>query len=88
MRFSSLFSVGSLVAQVVYGHPSTLSKRVNVDNWIAQELPIARAQLLCNIGPSGCNAAGVASGLVIASPSKQDPDCKPLSHRLTHLKGI
>lgn len=74
MRFS-LLALGSLVAQAV-GHPSTLAKRVDVTSWIAQELPIARAQLLCNIGPSGCNAAGVASGLVIASPSKQDPDCK------------
>ncbi|KAH7116432.1 glucoamylase [Dactylonectria macrodidyma] len=74
MRFSSLLSFGSLAFQAVSSHPSRLSKRVDVDAWITQELPIARAQLLCNIGPNGCNSAGVASGLVIASPSTQDPD--------------
>ncbi|KAM0322023.1 hypothetical protein ACHAQA_009766 [Verticillium albo-atrum] len=74
MRFSSLLSLGGLAFQTVSAHPPTLEKRVNVDQWIAQELPIAKEQLLCNIGPSGCNSAGVASGLVIASPSKQDPD--------------
>ncbi|KAM0283158.1 hypothetical protein ACHAQH_002640 [Verticillium albo-atrum] len=74
MRFSSILSLGGLAVQAVSGLPSTLEKRVNVDQWIQQELPIARAQLLCNIGPNGCNSAGVASGLVIASPSKSDPD--------------
>ncbi|KAH6685101.1 glucoamylase [Plectosphaerella plurivora] len=74
MKLLNLFSLGLIAAGSVSGHPSQLSKRVNVDAWIAQELPIARAQLLCNVGPSGCNSAGVASGLVIASPSKQDPD--------------
>lgn len=75
MRFSSILSFGGLAIQSVSGLPGTLEKRVNVDQWIQQELPIARAQLLCNIGPNGCNSAGVASGLVIASPSKSDPDC-------------
>ncbi|KAL9942786.1 hypothetical protein D7B24_004167 [Verticillium nonalfalfae] len=74
MRFSSILSLGGLAVQSVSGLPGTLEKRVNVDQWIQQELPIARAQLLCNIGPNGCNSAGVASGLVIASPSKSDPD--------------
>ncbi|KAH7347120.1 glucoamylase [Plectosphaerella cucumerina] len=75
MKLLHLFALGiSAGAAVVSGHPSSLSKRVDVEAWIAQELPIARAQLLCNVGPSGCNSAGVASGLVIASPSRQDPD--------------
>ena len=54
-----------------------LDKR-DVDSWVATELPIAKAQLLCNIGPDGCHSSGVSSGLVIASPSQSNPDCKSL----------
>ncbi|EOO02441.1 putative glycoside hydrolase family 15 protein [Phaeoacremonium minimum UCRPA7] len=72
--FSSLLALGSFACQAVFGHPAELSKRVNVDTWLSTELPIARAQLLCNIGPNGCHSSGVSSGLVIASPSTADPD--------------
>lgn len=30
--------------------------------------------MLCNIGSTGCYAPGVASGAVLASPSKNNPD--------------
>lgn len=41
---------------------------------VATESPIALSRLLCNIGSTGCYAAGVASGVVIASPSQNNPD--------------
>lgn len=41
---------------------------------VATESPIALSRLLCNIGSTGCYAAGVASGAVLASPSQNNPD--------------
>lgn len=44
--------------------------------FIASETPIALQGILDNIGPDGKKVAGAGSGLVIASPSKANPDCK------------
>lgn len=76
--FSSALLLGSVALQSVMGRPSfnqerDLTKRA-VDDFINFETPIALQQLLCNIGASGCHSSGVASGIVIASPDKQDPD--------------
>lgn len=46
-----------------------------IDEYIEAEKIVALEQLLCNIGDDGCNAAGAAPGVVVASPSKSDPDC-------------
>ena len=56
-----------------------------VDDFIEAERVIALEQLLCNIGADGCNAAGVSPGIVVASPSKSDPDCMmtPLPQKVT-----
>lgn len=80
---SSLLLLGTLAFRAVLGRPnSLLSERDivkrDVDSFFATEVPFALAQIKCNIA-SGCNAGGVASGLVIASPSKSDPDCKSLN---------
>ncbi|KAL2265375.1 hypothetical protein VTJ83DRAFT_6475 [Remersonia thermophila] len=78
---SKLVVLGSAV-QGVFGLPdaaararreAVLTKRA-VDSYIENQRPIAWEKLLCNIGPNGCAAAGVASGIIIASPSKHDPD--------------
>ena len=53
-----------------------------IDDYIETEKAFALEQLLCNIGADGCNAAGADPGIVVASPSKQDPDCT-LAHKLT-----
>lgn len=45
-----------------------------VDAYIASESPVAKANMLANIGPSGSKAQGVNSGVVIASPSVENPD--------------
>lgn len=77
---STALLLGSVAVQHVLGRAGAsrqplLLKR-SVDSFIGTETPIALEQLLCNIGSDGCNAQGAASGAVIASPSKQDPDCK------------
>ncbi|KAI0884713.1 carbohydrate-binding module family 20 protein [Annulohypoxylon maeteangense] len=80
--FTSLFLLGSAAFQTVFGIPG-LSEQVKrdphvlkraVDSFLTTEEPIALEQLLCNIGSGGCHSSGVANGLVIASPSKSNPD--------------
>lgn len=46
----------------------------SVDSYVGSEGPIAKAGVLANIGPNGSKASGAAAGVVVASPSKSDPD--------------
>lgn len=81
--FSSLLLLGTFVFQSVLGRPDATRVRRegeilkrSVDSFVATESPIALSRLLCNIGSSGCYASGASSGVVVASPSKNNPDCK------------
>ncbi|KAF8532561.1 glucoamylase [Gautieria morchelliformis] len=65
MRLLSFLTACSLVA---------VSLQQNVDSYVQSETPIAKAGVLANIGPNGSKASGVASGIVIASPSTTNPD--------------
>jgi glucoamylase len=56
-------------------HEFDIVKR-SASSFLETEVPIALADLLCNIGSAGSCAAGADSGIVIASPSKTNPDCK------------
>lgn len=81
---SSLLLLGSYAFQAVLGRPDASRVRAqevdrdilkrSVDSFVATESPIALSRLLCNIGSDGCYAQGVASGAVLASPSKNNPD--------------
>ncbi|KAK1997637.1 family 15 glycosyl hydrolase [Colletotrichum falcatum] len=71
--FTSALLLGSFATQTILGYPGAQMVKRDVDSFIATETPIALQQLLCNIGPNGCHAQGVSSGIVIASPDKVDP---------------
>ncbi|KAG6360537.1 hypothetical protein INS49_011599 [Diaporthe citri] len=78
---TSLLLLGTYAFQAVLGRPDAGLVRNNgevikrsVDSFVATESPIALSRLLCNIGATGCYSQGVASGAVIASPSKANPD--------------
>ncbi|AEO71343.1 glycoside hydrolase family 15 protein [Thermothielavioides terrestris NRRL 8126] len=80
--FSSLLVLGACAVQAVLGRPEAdprarregaLLQRF-VDSFISSETSVAWSKLLCNVGPDGCAAAGAASGVVVASPSKSNPD--------------
>ena len=47
----------------------------SLDSFISSQSPIALQGVLNNIGPNGAKVSGAASGLVIAGPSKNNPDC-------------
>jgi glucoamylase len=73
MRFSSsLFGVVSLLCSP--GVATTLRGR-DLDSFIATEKTIALQGVLNNIGPDGSQVKG-AGNYIIASPSKEDPDCE------------
>jgi glucoamylase len=48
----------------------------SLDTWLASETSIALNGVLDNIGSSGAFTEGISSGVVVASPSQVDPDCK------------
>lgn len=73
----------ALAALIVQGGEAGASPETTVplatrslDDFLATENPIAFQGILNNIGASGAYSEGVNPGVVIASPSKQDPDCR------------
>ncbi|KAF2136267.1 carbohydrate-binding module family 20 protein [Aplosporella prunicola CBS 121167] len=67
--------VGSLLFQGGASVPTAAHKRQDgVEGYLASESPIAYQSLLDNIGADGSGAQGAAEGIVVASPSKSDPD--------------
>ena len=62
------------------GHPYYRGDFRNdpLESFIASETPKSLKGILDNIGPNGIQVEGAASGLVIASPSRVDPDCRLL----------
>jgi glucoamylase len=52
-----------------------LGRATSLDAWLSTEASISRQAILNNIGADGQWVPGAASGVVIASPSKSDPDC-------------
>lgn len=52
----------------------------SLDRWLEAQEQIALDGVLANIGPNGSKVEGAAAGIVVASPSKSEPDCMPLTH--------
>lgn len=48
----------------------------SLDSWMSSENPVALQGVLNNIGSAGSKAQGAAPGIVVASPSKSNPNCK------------
>ena len=47
----------------------------SLDQFVSAESTTALQGILENIGPSGPKASGIDPGIVIASPSKANPNC-------------
>lgn len=72
----ALALLGLLAGDALAVPAATLKKRQSsVDTFISTESPIAYAGVLANIGDDGSKVAGAAAGIVVASPSKSEPDC-------------
>lgn len=82
MVSSKFFALVGVIASALpcaaYGLPSqtNIKRQDTLESWIASESAVAYTNILENIGSDGTDASGASSGIVIASPSKSDPDCK------------
>lgn len=66
------FLVGFAVAHV----PWPIKRATGpLDDWLVTESQYALDGILNNIGAKGGKVQGASSGIVVASPSKSDPDC-------------
>ena len=76
-RLSLLVGVTQFLVGLVVARATGPIKRqsTSLDSWLATESPYALDGILNNIGANGGNAQGASSGIVVASPSKNDPDC-------------
>lgn len=47
----------------------------SLDEWLSNEVNVALTSILNNIGSEGAWAHGAKPGVVVASPSTNEPDC-------------
>lgn len=82
---STIFSLAQLASLFSFSTAKPLQKEPratgSLDSYIATESPFALQGVLNNIGPDGADASAAAAGIVIASPSKTNPDCKSTNYR-------
>jgi hypothetical protein len=78
LRNGAVLSVAfSLLSSLDGTWASTLThKRAAIDDWVAKQSSVAFAGVLANIGSEGAKSYNAAEGLVLASPSTTNPDCK------------
>ncbi|EON64555.1 hypothetical protein W97_03788 [Coniosporium apollinis CBS 100218] len=74
--FATACLIGSLFTQLGYAAPQdqVKEKQAKVDKFVKDESTVAIQGVLANIGPDGSKVSGAAAGIVVASPSKVDPD--------------
>lgn len=73
---SDTFAMFNAAPALLFNGLLALGVTADVTSFIARERPIALQAALDNIGPMGLEVPGAAAGLVIASPSKENPNCE------------
>ncbi|KFY18752.1 hypothetical protein V493_08370 [Pseudogymnoascus sp. VKM F-4281 (FW-2241)] len=68
------FLASSVIASPALRHRVKRQSDADLESFIKTESPIAYQGVLNNIGSGGSGASGAAAGIVVASPSKSDPD--------------
>ncbi|CAE6530762.1 unnamed protein product [Rhizoctonia solani] len=72
--FATALTFATAALALVPGRSSLERRQSAVDTYISTQTPISKAGLLANIGADGSKDQGAKSGVVIASPSKSNPD--------------
>lgn len=75
LHLSNLGLLGLTLSHSVLGAPHA-PRQADLDEFLNTQEPIAVQGVLANIGSSGSKVSGAADGIVVASPSKSDPDCE------------
>jgi len=52
------------------------SQQTALDTFIKAQTDVSINGVFANMGPDGSKAQGAAAGVLIASPSRSDPDCE------------
>jgi glucoamylase len=79
MLFTSILQVlpAALLFTGAQGSPVNSQRRqTSVDGFVKSQADISIKGVLANIGTDGSKAQGASAGIVVASPSKSNPDCK------------
>jgi glucoamylase len=80
MLFNSVFRVlpAALLLCSAQGSPvgDLESRQATIDSFISTQAGVSINGVLANIGGGGNKAPGVSAGIVVASPSRSNPDCK------------
>ncbi|KAE8323689.1 Six-hairpin glycosidase-like protein [Aspergillus sergii] len=74
MRNNFLFSLNAIAGAVAHPSFPVHKRQSDVNAFIETQTPIAKQGVLNNIGADGKLVEGAAAGIVVASPSKSDPD--------------
>ncbi|KAF3359549.1 hypothetical protein VdG1_02104 [Verticillium dahliae VDG1] len=82
---SSALLLGSVAVQHILGNTAATPPTSDLESFIQRQYPIAYDGVLCNIGSEGCQAQGSSPGVVIASPSREDP---PYFYTWTRDSGL
>ena len=69
LLFLALFA-GAIATQAPISVP-----QASLDDWLSTEADIALTGILNNIGDTGVWVQGARRGVVVASPSTEEPDC-------------
>ncbi|KAI9924192.1 hypothetical protein MW887_007142 [Aspergillus wentii] len=72
MLFNALLL--NALATVAVASPASIHRRQDLETFIQNERSVAQQGILNNIGPDGKLVKGAAAGIVVASPSKVDPN--------------
>lgn len=87
MLFRSLLQAipAALLVASAAGSPvnEQRTRQASLDSFVKSQTDISIKGVLANIGTDGSKAQGVPAGIVLASPSRSNPDCNITSDRAT-----
>lgn len=91
MLGSNILTFALLVPAAVSSAVPLSRRQSTLSGFIESENTVALKGVLSNIGPKGSGASGASAGIVVASPSKSNPDCTlrihtPRVEKLTLLR--
>lgn len=73
--FSFFFILRHVSVVVALQYPLVPTEEESLESWLDAEKERALQSILDNIGPNGSYAFQAYPGVVVASPSKKDPNC-------------
>lgn len=73
--FKSIIKVAALLAAVASVNARDVKRQTDLEAFIERQSQVSIDGVLANIGADGSQANDVPPGVVVASPSRSDPDC-------------